>query len=112
MKHIKVKKQKSTLESPVFMVVIILVATVLLVSVIRTYGSYRQTKQNLNDQINEQERLENYEEDLRGDLEFYDTPRGREELIRLQHPVVREGEELIVIVPSSEEDEILENSNE
>ena len=110
MKHVKVKREKSRLQSPILTVILCIVCILFLISVVRTFSSYKQAESNFNEQIHEREQLELYEEELRRDLEFYETERGMEELIRLQHPVVREGEELIVIVPP--EEDLEENSDE
>lgn len=103
MKHIKIKKKKTLLESPLFLVIMFALVILLVIPVARTFSSYRSAQQTFRDNQDEQERLELQEINLRENIEYFQTERGREELIRLQHPVVKDGEELIIIIPDDQE---------
>ncbi|MCD8494889.1 MAG: hypothetical protein LRY41_00965 [Candidatus Pacebacteria bacterium] len=101
MKKIQVKKQYFWYDSPLIALGIVVLVILVGISVIRFKQNYDRARDRYLDQQEQLQRVQEQEAKLEEDLMFFRTDRGKEELIRTQFPVVRDGEEMILFIDES-----------
>ena len=102
--------KKSIMESPLALIVLGIIILIFSWSVIRFWGKMAETRKNKEIAEAKTETLREQKGALRADIEKLETDRGKEEFFRENYGLVKEGEEVIVIVDKAPEAEEPERS--
>lgn len=99
-----------------FWIVVLLVICILLgISVVKIYLKYAHAKSIRNDYQEELTQIKQHETDLQKNIDALSTERGKEEEIRDRYRVVKQGEQMILIVNDDKNEivkEKIENQEE
>ena len=98
------------MESPLALIVLGIIILIFSWSVIRFWGKMAETRKNKEIAEAKTETLREQKGALRADIEKLETDRGKEEFFRENYGLVKEGEEVIVIVDKAPEAEEPERS--
>lgn len=108
MKDLKRPSQNKFLYSPITLVVLFVLVILLAISLMKMVGKSRQTREVRDQYRDEITALEKQQEELASDIDYLSTERGMEEEIRDRFPVVKEGEDLILIIDEEDDEFPLE----
>ncbi|MEA3399369.1 MAG: septum formation initiator family protein [Patescibacteria group bacterium] len=99
------KKENSFWYSPLMLVIFFLITVFLGYNIIDLIKKEKETNQKKNVILDESNALKEREEKLINDIAELQTEQGAEKAIREKYQVVKEGEGLIMIIDTEEEDE-------
>lgn len=92
-----------------FWIVVLFVICIFLgIAVFKVYLKYTHAKSIRNDYRDELSQVEQHERDLQKNIDALSTERGKEEEIRDRYRVVKQGEQMILIVNNEKKEEIQE----
>ena len=97
----KTKQPRKLYQSPVALVVIVVVTIILVSSSVHFYDAYRETKLNRDEAKAKLEELIAHKETVAAELAELETPEGTERVLREKYRVAKEGEGVVVIVDAN-----------
>jgi cell division protein FtsB len=98
MKNFEIKKKIVWWQTSVALFVFGVILVLFFISLVGIIKKNKQAKELRDKYLQELQQLESQEVELANQLEYLNTPRGKEDAFRDQYPISQSGEELIIIV--------------